>query len=502
MYSYHTCGNLDTYASSSQMLAGKKLRYWTLHNLTLSETVVIPDPGSRQFTWAYQFVAKVLDSLGMDLDDMIYYDISPAAKNASASYNSWTQCILDVSLGNLDLCFNAYETLQRRAVFSHPTLMVTDEMFLVGIEKEDTAFDLLPTLWAPFRPFDPLLWLLIMGVSLSTGLALQFFAANRPAGVMINIRRGLYTGILSFLSGGSMAQPDTTSGSIMHLGFSFFLLVTIASFTANTASFLITKQQAAFRVNGLETIASRGIPVCIPNAVQMEIFAQFPRLNSERNTVKATPIECMDMLLDGEIDYSIVSLSTYLGKQAEGEACKVQKLGNSVVLPAISMWSRADLASMLGYATSALSKSGWAQNHFSRSYASQCPADGAEKAESVDSVLKPEHMLGNTIFCAMCFVVALFVHKTQCVVARAHDEGSKIAAVAHEESIKIAAVAHEETIKFAIRAHDEASKIAERVAELVLDHVASLSHHAHREELESAGPEADRRCTEGPIAEV
>ena len=57
--------------------------------------------------------------------------------------------------------------------------------------------------------------------------------------------QGMYIGIQSFTSGGVAADTVTYPGRVMNAAFSLFLLIVIASFTANTATFLIVKGQDA-----------------------------------------------------------------------------------------------------------------------------------------------------------------------------------------------------------------------------------------------------------------
>merc|ERR1712032_1237059 len=116
----------------------------------------------------------------MDLHGLLLYNTSAAAQSASSSWNGWTQCIFDIAIGNLDICFGAYDTSERRSMMGRAVALHNDDILLLGIIN-DKGLNFLEVMWAPFMPFAPSLWLLIIGISLFMGCSIQMMASEKSA---------------------------------------------------------------------------------------------------------------------------------------------------------------------------------------------------------------------------------------------------------------------------------------------------------------------------------
>ena len=57
--------------------------------------------------------------------------------------------------------------------------------------------------------------------------------------------------------------PKDTMGEILNVGFSFFVIIILASYTANLASNLITQRIESAPVTSIDDADSRGLPICV-----------------------------------------------------------------------------------------------------------------------------------------------------------------------------------------------------------------------------------------------
>jgi len=100
----------------------------------------------------------------------------------------------------------------------------------------------------PLRPFSMKLWALVAAVIIAVGFAMVLFEYGRNEGdfgnriVTADISKSVYLSMSSAISAGVCFTPVTTSGRLVSLGYSIFILFATASLTAETASRLIQKK--------------------------------------------------------------------------------------------------------------------------------------------------------------------------------------------------------------------------------------------------------------------
>lgn len=97
--------------------------------------------------------------------------------------------------------------------------------------------------------------------------------------ILARAGKALYLGFGSLMSGGSMFSASSMSAKIVTLGFQLFLVITMASYTANLASILVVANVKS-GVNGIDDAIDMGLVVCVPAAVERTVVLNYPSLKT------------------------------------------------------------------------------------------------------------------------------------------------------------------------------------------------------------------------------
>ena len=160
-----------------------------------------------------------------------------------------------------------WQTAARSALGLRSPLGFLD-MSLVASAYDRTADGLT---WAQFwsfaAPFDAALWALIAA---STALTSVIYLALEQKHNQVDVRPGadlservgniLYLGYAQFTGGGGFA-PETGWGKGLLLSYSFVVLLLVAAYTANLATFLL--RAATSELGSLRAAVERGVRVCV-----------------------------------------------------------------------------------------------------------------------------------------------------------------------------------------------------------------------------------------------
>ena len=191
-YSYETCGNLNSYAESRhyEQLSGMHLRVafpgdsgagYTLY--TIQHGV---DEGKKDGS-VWGFMAGVLKEGNVSWTPQ---EISNASRSRFNS--SYSACVHDVALGELDLCIGPFWMTPERLLMAPYTTPLFDDHFQLIVRRTEEDYDgsgvlyvfkqLADNLHMPFRPFTPIAWAFILSTTafMSTVMArIQQMPATR-----------------------------------------------------------------------------------------------------------------------------------------------------------------------------------------------------------------------------------------------------------------------------------------------------------------------------------
>jgi Ligand-gated ion channel len=136
--------------------------------------------------------------------------------------------------------------------------------------------------WAFLLPFDGWTWVCVLAVVVFTGMC--YFLLDRldtdadekemkPA-VAVFLSALVFTGHFQFL-------PNTHPARLLSFSWTFCCLILMSAYTANLASFLVSRSLVSDPVSTLDDALVTGIPVCIQRSSAMDEFVtkKYPDMN-------------------------------------------------------------------------------------------------------------------------------------------------------------------------------------------------------------------------------
>jgi len=160
-----------------------------------------------------------------------------------------------------------------------------DNFYLVVFtESGETTF--LEMIANPFKPFTPEAWgLIVAGMLLAAGsMAIIDFHDDEDfpyeaSSYLWRIGKAFYIGMFSLMSGASTFRSSSLASKVLSLGFQLFLVIVMASYTANLASLLVVANVKT-GVESLQDAIDAGYTVCVPVAIQVSMAQVYPNLKT------------------------------------------------------------------------------------------------------------------------------------------------------------------------------------------------------------------------------
>ena len=115
-------------------------------------------------------------NLNLNLTLLSYFASAQSKKQYPGS--SFTACVLDVKVGNVDICVgNFWVTAQRLSIASFVQPFSEDKLYLVAQNDviPETFGDLL---YKPLKPFQPILWVMVLSYMIFTSFITVFLDAQ------------------------------------------------------------------------------------------------------------------------------------------------------------------------------------------------------------------------------------------------------------------------------------------------------------------------------------
>jgi len=121
--------------------------------------------------------------------------------------------------------------------------------------------------WAFAAPFSGALWILIVCVTLVTGMVyvlLDYLRSRRTGDLELDsdMQRALYLSMNAFV-GHSEFDPKGTMMRVLTLSMNFMFLILLAAYTANLASFLVVKNSSRIEINQFDDVMKLRKNVCV-----------------------------------------------------------------------------------------------------------------------------------------------------------------------------------------------------------------------------------------------
>ncbi|CAE7767105.1 GLR3.2 [Symbiodinium necroappetens] len=289
-YSYETCGYMNNYDLSAlfSQLGGTAIKV----------------AASAYGSW----VILKQDALGQDVFGGALYDlfveslvlIQPppvmklipgwATQQSRAIFpsSSYTACVHDVGIGVFDVCVaDLWLTPERQQLSTFSPTLRDDYFYLVvPTTLQDASFS--ERLLRPFLPFTLEAWAVLAAFLCGMSLLLYFLhyfeqgqgcpGPVRGFSEVPELGKTCFNVWHDFLLGQSTVETERSPAlKLLSLGFSFFVLVTLASYTASLASMLVTQKQAVSPISNIQDAIDLEVPICLVSQLVPTFTQVYPR---------------------------------------------------------------------------------------------------------------------------------------------------------------------------------------------------------------------------------
>eukprot|EP00961_Rhodomonas_salina_P256576 3467086-Rhodomonas_salina.1 len=288
VYSYETCGYLNAYDSTriSQLFAGNRIHIAIADSqpYAVKGHIVPSRPDLQGWTGVtVEWLYDIFLSFAPRIEVTTSSEWATAASRQVYPGSSYTACVLDVAVGNYDLCIGDFWITPERVLLTQflPPY-ASDKMYLITT-KDVVGRGLKDYIASPFRPFSAQLWAIILAFLVFNGVV--NFLADSPDNTddfdnphwMARYMKCQYMSVMSYVSAGAGNSPQTIPSRIATLGFGFFILITLSSYTANLASLLVV-DKSQNSIQGIHDCVERSLKVCVPQALQTELKSLYPTI--------------------------------------------------------------------------------------------------------------------------------------------------------------------------------------------------------------------------------
>eukprot|EP00439_Symbiodinium_sp_Y106_P011320 s7284_g1.t1 len=239
----------------------------------------------------YDFLEETLDVFDPNPGINIVPGWATAESRAKYPESSYTACVHDVAVGNFDICLaDLWITPERNQLVTFLPALRNDRFYLVVPKAQGAQSGV--SLWArlerPFLPFTLDAWMAVSGFLCAMSLLLylrqlcetgcEFDGKNKCTGNIVSFLQSLFYVWHDFLLGQSSMDVDNGPvRKIFSLALAFFILITLASYTASLASLLVVKNQASGGVESIEEAIKSGMTICTGTALLPTVTTVYPR---------------------------------------------------------------------------------------------------------------------------------------------------------------------------------------------------------------------------------
>ena len=296
--SYSTCGNNETAPFSG--IRGQTIRIafpdddppYIYRSGGAAEGLIHDSTGEWVTGSVVQLALAIFADLGLN------YTVRGIAPYSLRLYpqSSYTACIHAISMGLLDMCVGAHwVTAERTAMVPfapsiHPDILA---IFLMDNAQSESFADLAARI---FKPFTLGLWLTIIGVAIFLGL-LVYISDMQPNETWYKaLGHSLWVSTASMLITPDYYEYESRAGrgrKLLSAAYGVFVLIVMATYTANLASFLYIEKTVDAGLESLAQLVALRKEVCILEAISGELRSSTPALEPFFVTVDG-----LDMMLE------------------------------------------------------------------------------------------------------------------------------------------------------------------------------------------------------------
>eukprot|EP00928_Gymnodinium_smaydae_P047487 TRINITY_DN31703_c0_g1_i1.p1 TRINITY_DN31703_c0_g1~~TRINITY_DN31703_c0_g1_i1.p1 ORF type:complete len:599 (+),score=26.85 TRINITY_DN31703_c0_g1_i1:1-1797(+) len=409
VYSYQTCGSPDLiyHRASSRTKNSSSYRAGLFANNGISSSQ--PSFVQPLYLSYITYARRLLHSMGIDPKQVKHRELSNTSA-VLAQGSEYTACVNDLALRNIELCLGPFWLTAHRLSLGSAALPVGLDSLYVWTKRSEKQESIWVLLQKPFSAFSWDLWGLLLGTVLFTAVT----HALLENGVLNTVRNpsSLFDNTYKSFLGWTGAGIDSTlyirpSSRILAMGFSFFVMISAASFTANTATFLVRNVSKNDGVQSLEDAFGRGLSICYPQPVSQALEIQYPLLRNVGRVIPGSTAKTVQAALGGSCDVFIGG-SWLVATQ---NVCGWQRVGQPVHHEDMGFFVSSDLALEASYHNAELMRLGERVMILKEAEVPYpCPNDASNDSSEGATQLTSSHMLGCCIFMLISASIAVVLN--------------------------------------------------------------------------------------------
>lgn len=333
-YSFSTCGTTTqpTEDILKSVLRGATLKIAYIHNY---QPMAYQDGQTGEWKG---FLVDFSKQVAADGDFKLEVRNISDAAFAFSKY-AYTACAYDSYLGNIDLCWADLWVTKARAVYTKYSDAYDAEDFrLVVSDFAETN-----SLWGFLRPFDWLLWVILLFVIIVFGFGLWYVGAaplpedaptlsttdrtNWTVSLNYYFQHILYAGLMILMVGNDNLEGGKCGSNIILFVFQGFALLVTAAYTANLLSLLVLKSVNMELETVEDVIATNSIVCTLSGMVDyLKDTYAMQESNLWYDDTISTFGELITAMRAGSCDAALVNLDiarSYIQKNCLADSIKV-----------------------------------------------------------------------------------------------------------------------------------------------------------------------------------
>ena len=289
-YSYETCGYMNNYDLSAlfSQLGGTTIKVAAAAH---TAWVIIKKDALGQDVFGGALYDIFIESLVLIQPPPVMKLIPGWATQQSRAIfpsSSYTACVHDVAIGVLDVCIGDLWLTPERQQLSMFSPTLRDDYFYLVVPTTLEGASFSDRLLRPFLPFTLEAWAVLAAFLCGMSLLLYFLhyfeqgqgcpCPVRGLSEVPELGKTCFNVWHDFLLGQSTVETERSPAlKLLSLGFSFFVLVTLASYTASLASMLVTQKQAVAPISNIQDAIDLEVPICLASQLVPTLTQVYPR---------------------------------------------------------------------------------------------------------------------------------------------------------------------------------------------------------------------------------
>jgi hypothetical protein len=208
-------------------------------------------------------------------------EFASAQSTQAVPGSSFTACVYDVMVGKVDLCLSDFWVTAERMGLAAFVSPFEQDLFYVLVPDDTLPETFTDMLAKPFLPFAWNLWGLVVGFLLFSGFV-NMLADNKNQDDFENpskfarVFKSIFLSFGGYFAGGSVNNPSSAPARVAQLGYGFFILIILASYTANLATILVAKSSKR-GINSIQDAIDQGVTICVLKALEQQATSLFPQ---------------------------------------------------------------------------------------------------------------------------------------------------------------------------------------------------------------------------------